>query len=139
MIPHYLGLYGNDEKAEEKGRGTAERAEEKGRGTVKRAEEKGRGTAERAEEKGRAADERSEEVRRNDEYRATGAGLVYPPRDTGMLTSHLLALLRDCELARRMGETGRERVEEHFNWRTIAHITQMAYVSVLERGRRPRR
>ena len=67
--------------------------------------------------------------------RGGGSGLIYPPGDINKLSEHLVTLLRDRELAMRLGARGRERVEEDFNWRTIAHITQMAYVSVLERGR----
>jgi len=62
------------------------------------------------------------------------SGLVYPPGDVQKLSEHLLSLIRNREMAQRMGAEGRKRVEEHFNWRTIAHITQMAYVSVIERG-----
>ena len=67
---------------------------------------------------------------------AGGCGLIYPQGDVQKLTEHLITLLRDRELARKLGEEGRKRVEDHFNWRTIAHITRMAYVSVLERNHR---
>ena len=69
---------------------------------------------------------------------AGGCGLIYPQGDVQKLTEHLITLLRDRELARKLGEEGRKRVEHLFNWRTIAHITRMAYLSVLEQDHRSR-
>lgn len=36
------------------------------------------------------------------------------------ITEHLLALMRDAELRKRMGEAGRKRVVEHFDYRVVA-------------------
>jgi len=68
-----------------------------------------------------------------------GSGLTYPPGDVQKLSEHLVTLLRDRELAMRLGAEGRKRVEHHFNWKNIAHITLMAYHSVLERRGRMHR
>ena len=64
------------------------------------------------------------------------SGLTYSPGDVDALCEGLISLLEDEELARRLGGNGRERVEKIYNWRNIAHMTMMAYMNVLERGRK---
>lgn len=68
-----------------------------------------------------------------------GSGLTYPRGDVQALSHHLLTLIRDPDLAMRLGAEGRKRVEQHYNWKNIAHITLMAYHSVLERRGRMHR
>ncbi|MDY6055384.1 glycogen synthase [Micrococcus sp.] len=46
------------------------------------------------------------------------------------LADALLRVLEDPELARRMGEAGRERAIEHFSWETIAERTLEVYRAV---------
>ena len=48
------------------------------------------------------------------------------------LAAGVTALLDDPELARRMGEAGRRRVEEKFSWETIADQTIALYRQLLE-------
>ena len=51
------------------------------------------------------------------------------------LAARLTGLLKDPERARRMGEAGRKRVEEHFSWTAIAAQTIKLYESLIA-GRR---
>jgi glycosyltransferase involved in cell wall biosynthesis len=52
----------------------------------------------------------------------------------------ILALLRDPERARRMGASGRERVEREFSWSAVAKRTEAAYLAAISTrdGRRAR-
>ena len=60
------------------------------------------------------------------------AGRVYPPGDESGLVTCLVELLGNDSLSKELGERGRERVGHHYNWTTIAHITRMVYMNVLE-------
>jgi starch synthase len=51
------------------------------------------------------------------------------------LAERLTGLLKDPEKAKRMGEAGRKRVEEHFSWTAIAAQTIKLYESLIA-GRR---
>ena len=48
------------------------------------------------------------------------SGLIVPPRDAAALAAAMTALADDPEGAQRMGAAGRARVEEWFNWRSVA-------------------
>jgi starch synthase len=48
------------------------------------------------------------------------SGYVTPPADVDSLTERLLALADNPEQARVMGEAGRRRVLEHYNWDAVA-------------------
>jgi glycosyltransferase involved in cell wall biosynthesis len=48
----------------------------------------------------------------------------------------ILALLRDPERARRMGESGRARVSSEFTWAAVARRTEAAYRVAIARARR---
>ena len=56
------------------------------------------------------------------------------------IAAAILALLRDPDRARRMGATGRERVEREFSWPAVAKRTQEAYLAAVSTrdGRRAR-
>ncbi|MBN1141987.1 MAG: glycogen synthase [Deltaproteobacteria bacterium] len=54
-------------------------------------------------------------------------GYLVPPADPKALAEAINAVLRDKNKARRMGLTGRRRVENHFTWRTIARQTLELY------------
>lgn len=62
-------------------------------------------------------------------------GLLVPPGDPRALAEALNRLLRDRELARRMGRAGRKRVEEHFSWTSIARKTLDMYQDLLKERR----
>jgi alpha-maltose-1-phosphate synthase len=65
----------------------------------------------------------------------TGFLVDFNPDDldgfTGALASRLETLLKDTNLAARMGKAGRERVLKHFGWRAIASRTVELYDGLL--------
>lgn len=50
------------------------------------------------------------------------------------IAAAILRLLADPDLARRMGEAGRERVRERWTWETIALLTERAYGAAVGSG-----
>jgi len=54
-------------------------------------------------------------------------GLLIQPRDPKQIADSVNRVLRDKGLAKRLGENGRKRVEECFNWMTIAQRTKGVY------------
>jgi glycosyltransferase involved in cell wall biosynthesis len=64
-----------------------------------------------------------------------GSGLLVPPNDEGALSEAILKVLGDEELARRMGERGRELAEAK-DWSKVAKAYRALYEEVLaERGK----
>ncbi len=57
---------------------------------------------------------------------------VHPDRFARDLAQRLTHLLQNPEKARRMGQAGRVRVEEHFSWRAIAAQTIQLYQMLIE-------
>ncbi len=55
------------------------------------------------------------------------AGILVPPSDPEALTDAIQALLRDPDLAERLGRAGYRRVLRHFTWRRAAEKTVAAY------------
>lgn len=65
-------------------------------------------------------------------------GTFFPKDPEGFsraLAEGINRVARDPALARRMGEAGRKRAEEHFSWRAIAQKTLSLYEALLERKR----
>ncbi|MFL5300025.1 MAG: glycosyltransferase family 4 protein, partial [Anaeromyxobacteraceae bacterium] len=62
-------------------------------------------------------------------------GLLVPPGDAASLATALERLLADRELARRMGERGRARVEARFTWRRAADALAVALAGAASRAR----
>ncbi len=58
-------------------------------------------------------------------------GFLVPPADINRLAGALLTLLKDAEMARKMGERGRRLVETKFSWIKIAQKTATVYAEVL--------
>jgi len=54
-------------------------------------------------------------------------GYLVPPEDPEALAERISELCADPLLARRMGEAGRKRVEDHFSWSSIARQTVRLY------------
>jgi starch synthase len=54
-------------------------------------------------------------------------GWLVPPGDGAALSGALRGALADPARARRMGEAGRRRVEDHFSWDRIAERTLAVY------------
>lgn len=66
-------------------------------------------------------------------------GYLVPPADPQALAESLNKVLRDRDMARRMGLAGRRRVEDHFSWTSIAEKTKAMYQELLtECGRTPK-
>jgi len=63
-------------------------------------------------------------------------GLTVPPRDAAALAAAISRLLRDPELRRALGTTGRAWVEEHFSQEQQIQRTQNLYLDALHRARR---
>ena len=61
-------------------------------------------------------------------------GFLIPKEDATLLADRLTTLLERPELARRMGETGRRYVEEHFARRRMARDTNVIYQDALKRA-----
>ncbi|MBI5481087.1 MAG: glycogen synthase [Deltaproteobacteria bacterium] len=65
-------------------------------------------------------------------------GLLVPPADPRALADALNRVLRDRQWARRLGLAGRQRVEDHFSWTSIAQRTLAMYQELLAaKGRAP--
>jgi glycogen(starch) synthase len=58
-------------------------------------------------------------------------GLLVPPRDVRALRAALERLLADSELRRRMGESARARIRDHFSWDRVTDLTVNAYEEAL--------
>jgi glycosyltransferase involved in cell wall biosynthesis len=59
-------------------------------------------------------------------------GLLVPPNDPRALKESLLFLLQNPETARRMGTSGRRRVEEHFTVERMVEETEAVYEALLQ-------
>jgi glycosyltransferase involved in cell wall biosynthesis len=66
-----------------------------------------------------------------DQIRHDKEGLLVPPDDTDALGDALLALLRDPDHARRLGEAGRRRASSQFNHATMLRQIEDVYHAVL--------
>src|SRR6266446_139871 len=62
-------------------------------------------------------------------------GLLVAPRDPAALARAIGLVLEDRDLARRLGEAGRQRVIQHFGLDDMVRQTEALYVSLLERRR----
>ena len=62
-------------------------------------------------------------------------GLLVPPRDPRALAQALLRLARDPELARELGERGREMVLQQFQWKDCVSQMEELYASLAASGR----
>ncbi len=58
-------------------------------------------------------------------------GMLVEPAKPKQLAYYINHLLRNRELARKLGENGRKRVKEHFSWTSIAQQTKNLYESIL--------
>lgn len=55
------------------------------------------------------------------------AGILIPPKDSDALANAIIKLLKDKQLAKRMGEAGRKRVEEYFQANRMAEEIKEIY------------
>ncbi len=63
------------------------------------------------------------------------SGFLVPPRDPAALAEAIAALLERPELARRLGEAARSRVESNFSLARMTEETQKLYIQMLGRAR----
>jgi glycosyltransferase involved in cell wall biosynthesis len=56
-----------------------------------------------------------------------GAGILVPPKDAKALAAAILKILADPAGRRKMGQLGRQRVEELFSWGKVAERTATVY------------
>lgn len=64
-------------------------------------------------------------------------GLLVAPADAEALSAALARLVRDPELARRLGRRGRRHVEEHFSWPAIMDGLEELYRRLAQPGAAP--
>jgi glycosyltransferase involved in cell wall biosynthesis len=69
-----------------------------------------------------------------DQIRHDKEGLLVPPGDTGAIGDALLTLLRDPDLARRLGHAGRRRTASEFSHATMVRQIEDVYRDVLGRS-----
>ncbi len=62
-------------------------------------------------------------------------GILVDPADSGQIAEAVNRLLKNPELADRMGKKGRQRVEEKFSWDSIAARTRDMYRELLDEKR----
>ena len=58
-------------------------------------------------------------------------GLLVDPHDVDGIAEAIVRLLTDCELAHRLGENGRRRVERELNWEKVGGRLELALVRAL--------
>ena len=66
------------------------------------------------------------QVRAQNEIDATG--LLVTPGDTGAFVSAVVRVLRDSELAARLGAAAQESMRSEYAWRTLAEKVERTYV-----------
>ena len=60
-------------------------------------------------------------------------GILIPPRDADALAKAIITLLKDEELAQRMGETGKRRIDERFSAETMVKKITEVYEKLIEK------
>lgn len=66
-----------------------------------------------------------------DDLEKVNGGIVVPPKNPEMLADALIRILDDKKLQMKMGEQGRELVEEKYTWKGIAERMEKLYLNVL--------
>ena len=63
-------------------------------------------------------------------------GFTTPAEDIGMVSEYTAKLLDDPEMRQRLGNAGKAKVLEQFDWRKMADILEKEYISLLEQKTR---
>jgi glycosyltransferase involved in cell wall biosynthesis len=66
------------------------------------------------------------------------AGLIFPERDPKALAQAIISLHADPAAARKMGELGRQQVEEQYTWSRVAERMHTIYQTLLDEHAIPR-
>ena len=61
-------------------------------------------------------------------------GILVPPKDPSALAKAVIRILNDKELARTMGLSAREKVEQEFSVEKMVAETEKVYLSLLKAG-----
>ena len=67
----------------------------------------------------------AEDVKKNN------AGIIVPPKDSKALADAIIYILKNEDLAKKMGENGRRLVEERYTWKGVAERTEDVYEDLL--------
>jgi glycosyltransferase involved in cell wall biosynthesis len=67
----------------------------------------------------------AEDVKKNN------AGVIVPPKDSKALADAIIYILKNEDLAKKMGENGRRLVEERYTWKGVAEQTEDVYEDLL--------
>jgi glycosyltransferase involved in cell wall biosynthesis len=59
-----------------------------------------------------------------------GAGLVIPPKEPTLLSDAILSILTDAHLAEKMGQRGRNKIEQEYSWEDTVGKVLALYESV---------
>lgn len=59
------------------------------------------------------------------------ASIKFQPKDDESLANAILMLIRDREMARKLGQNGRNLIEQKYSWRRVAELTEQIYEEVL--------
>jgi glycosyltransferase involved in cell wall biosynthesis len=62
-------------------------------------------------------------------------GILVKPRDVNGLVEALESLIDNPLMAQRMGEMGRKRIMEQYDWKTICNDLEIGYINTIERVR----
>jgi D-inositol-3-phosphate glycosyltransferase len=61
-------------------------------------------------------------------------GFLVPPNDADAVAARLVDIFRNPELARAMGEAGRERANRYYTWSQVADRLETLYLSIVPRS-----
>jgi glycosyltransferase involved in cell wall biosynthesis len=61
-----------------------------------------------------------------------GAGFVVPPKDPALLSAAIFTILEETSLAEKMGQRGRNRIEQDYSWEDTVEKTFALYESVID-------
>jgi len=54
-------------------------------------------------------------------------GMLVPPNDVSGVAKAILTLLKDKQLSRKLGQSGRRLVEERYSWQRMMDVTLKLY------------
>jgi len=68
-----------------------------------------------------------------DDVEKTNSGIILKPKDVEALANAIITILKDKELANKMGKCGRKLAEEKYTWKRVAKMTEKVYKEVVEK------
>jgi len=67
------------------------------------------------------------------DVKENNCGIIVPPKDPKALAEAILEILKNPELAKKMGENGRKLVERKYSWKKITKKVMGVYEEVLRK------